>query len=112
LKENNVEDLPQVSAEGPSHFRRSPAFTDEVHIGHPNIGNRDRLLQRITDMLDLNWRTNNSPYVQIAFEVIEDHVMGNWYGRPPGAVRPTLVWKSEALEGGDFVVARAKNRKT
>jgi lipopolysaccharide transport system ATP-binding protein len=48
----------------------------------------------------------------VAFEVAEGEVVGNWYGRPPGAVRPTLVWKSEALESADFVVARAKNQKT
>lgn len=45
-------------------FGKPPAFVEKVHVGRPNIGNRDRLLERITSMLDRNWLTNNGPYVQ------------------------------------------------
>jgi dTDP-4-amino-4,6-dideoxygalactose transaminase len=45
-------------------FGKTPVFAEKVHVGKPNIGNRDRLLQRINDMLDRNWITNNGPYVQ------------------------------------------------
>ena len=45
-------------------FGRPPAFADKLHVGRPNIGDRDRLLARINDMLDRNWLTNNGPYVQ------------------------------------------------
>jgi dTDP-4-amino-4,6-dideoxygalactose transaminase len=45
-------------------FGRPPAFADRLHVGRPNIGNRDRLLARINDMLDRDWLTNNGPYVQ------------------------------------------------
>ena len=41
-----------------------PAFSEALHVGRPNIGDRDRLLQRINDMLDRRWLTNNGPYVQ------------------------------------------------
>jgi len=41
-----------------------PAFSDALHVGRPNIGNRDRLLERINDMLDRGWLTNNGPFVQ------------------------------------------------
>jgi lipopolysaccharide transport system ATP-binding protein len=34
----------------------------------------------------------------VAFEVVEGEVIGNWYGRMPGAVRPKLKWKSEIIE--------------
>ena len=34
----------------------------------------------------------------VAFEVVEGKVIGRWYGRTPGAVRPKLQWKTEALE--------------
>jgi lipopolysaccharide transport system ATP-binding protein len=34
----------------------------------------------------------------VAFEVVEGEVVGNWYGRPPGAVRPKLEWKTETMD--------------
>jgi dTDP-4-amino-4,6-dideoxygalactose transaminase len=45
-------------------FGRPPAFAEKLHVGRPNIGDRDRLLARINDMLDRNWLTNDGPYVQ------------------------------------------------
>lgn len=42
----------------------SPAFAEPLHVGRPNIGNRERLLARINDMLDRRWLTNNGPFVQ------------------------------------------------
>jgi dTDP-4-amino-4,6-dideoxygalactose transaminase len=41
-----------------------PAFNEKLHVGRPNIGNRDRLLKRFNDMLDRKWLSNNGPYVQ------------------------------------------------
>jgi len=45
-------------------FGKPPTFAEKMHVGQPNIGNRDRLLERINDMLDRSWLTNNGPYVQ------------------------------------------------
>jgi dTDP-4-amino-4,6-dideoxygalactose transaminase len=45
-------------------FGGTPAFKDKLHVGRPNIGNRDRLLTRINDILDRQWLTNNGIYVQ------------------------------------------------
>ena len=42
----------------------TPAFQELLHVGRPNIGNRERLLERINDMLDRRWFSNNGPYVQ------------------------------------------------
>lgn len=41
-----------------------PAFTEKLHVGRPNIGDRQRLLERINDILDRRWLTNNGLYVQ------------------------------------------------
>ncbi len=41
-----------------------PAFNEKLHVGRPNIGNRDRLLERINDLLDRRWLSNNGPFVQ------------------------------------------------
>ena len=45
-------------------FGGPPAFHDKLHVGRPNIGNRERLLQRINELLDRRWLTNNGPCVQ------------------------------------------------
>jgi dTDP-4-amino-4,6-dideoxygalactose transaminase len=39
------------------------AFAETLHVGRPNIGNRQRLLTRINDMLDRRWLTNHGVYV-------------------------------------------------
>lgn len=45
-------------------FGGVPAFQEKLHVGHPNIGNRERLLERINDILDRKWLTNNGLYLQ------------------------------------------------
>jgi len=45
-------------------FGGSPAFEECLYIGRPNIGDRERLLERINDLLDRKWLTNNGRYVQ------------------------------------------------
>lgn len=45
-------------------FGGEPAFSEKRHVGRPNIGNRERLLERINDMLDRNWLTNIGPFVK------------------------------------------------
>lgn len=45
-------------------FGGAPAFTEPLHVGRPNIGDRRRLLERINDLLDRRWLTNNGPLVQ------------------------------------------------
>jgi dTDP-4-amino-4,6-dideoxygalactose transaminase len=45
-------------------FGAPPAFTEKLHVGRPNTGNRQQLLQRINDILDRRWLTNSGPYVQ------------------------------------------------
>ncbi len=41
-----------------------PTFPEQLYVGRPNIGDRERLLERINDMLDRRWLTNRGPYVQ------------------------------------------------
>ncbi len=41
----------------------APAFTQPLHVGRPNIGNREQLLARINDLLDRRWLSNAGVYV-------------------------------------------------
>jgi len=45
-------------------FGGEPTFQEPLHVGRPNLGSRERLFERINDMLDRKWLSNNGPYVQ------------------------------------------------
>src|SRR5467141_1084588 len=59
-----VQASPKLQTRDLAIFGKPSAFAEKVHVGRPNIGNRERLLGRINDMLDRNWLTNDGPYVQ------------------------------------------------
>lgn len=42
----------------------TPAFSELVHVGRPNVLDRAAFLQRVEEILDRNWLTNNGPVVQ------------------------------------------------
>jgi len=44
-------------------FGGVPAFDETLHVGRPNVGNREKLLARINDMLDRRWLSNNGPFL-------------------------------------------------
>jgi dTDP-4-amino-4,6-dideoxygalactose transaminase len=50
------------------------AFSEPVHVGRPNVGNRERFLRRVTEMLDRNWLTNNGPFLQEFEQKLADSV--------------------------------------
>ncbi|OLE44310.1 MAG: aminotransferase class I/II-fold pyridoxal phosphate-dependent enzyme [Bacillati bacterium ANGP1] len=41
-----------------------PAFVEPLHVGRPNIGDRARFLERVGEMLDRRWLTNDGPFVK------------------------------------------------
>jgi len=41
-----------------------PAFAEPLHVGRPNIGNRAAFIQKVNQILDKHWLTNNGPMVQ------------------------------------------------
>ena len=52
----------------------APACAETLHVGRPNIGDRQRLLARIEDMLDRRWLTNDGRYVQEFERAVEERV--------------------------------------
>lgn len=44
-------------------FRGRPAFENALHVGRPNIGNRQKFEERVGDILDRRWLTNGGRYV-------------------------------------------------
>jgi dTDP-4-amino-4,6-dideoxygalactose transaminase len=44
-------------------FTKKPFFDTPLHVGRPNIGNREIFITRVNEMLDRNWLSNNGPFV-------------------------------------------------
>jgi len=44
-------------------FGGRPAFENTLHVGRPNIGDRQRFLKRVSDILDRQWLTNGGVYL-------------------------------------------------
>jgi dTDP-4-amino-4,6-dideoxygalactose transaminase len=42
----------------------SPAFSEPLHVGRPNVGDWDSFLRRMRDIWDRRWFTNNGLYVR------------------------------------------------
>jgi dTDP-4-amino-4,6-dideoxygalactose transaminase len=49
-------------------------FVEPLHVGRPNIGNRDRFLRRANEILDRGWLSNNGPVVQEFERKIADYL--------------------------------------
>ena len=45
-------------------FGGQPAFSEKLHVGRPNIPNRERLLASIESILSRRWLSNNGPCLQ------------------------------------------------
>src|SRR5690349_18750232 len=45
-------------------FGHSPAFAKPLHVGTPNIGSKQRFMERVSDLLERRYLTNSGPYVQ------------------------------------------------
>jgi dTDP-4-amino-4,6-dideoxygalactose transaminase len=55
-------------------FGGRPVFSEKLHVGRPNIGNRQRLLERFNRMLDERRLSNQGPMVQELEQRIADVV--------------------------------------
>ena len=41
-----------------------PAFAERLHVGRPNIGDREVMLRRLGEVFDRRWFTNDGPLVK------------------------------------------------
>jgi dTDP-4-amino-4,6-dideoxygalactose transaminase len=53
-------------------FGGQPAFAEKLHVGRPNIGDRERLLARFNNLLDRRWLTNSGPFEQEFEQRLQD----------------------------------------
>src|SRR6185369_250816 len=63
-KKNTFIDMKKKSTQDLAIFDGAPIFLETLHVGRPNIGNRERFLERVNNMFDRHWLTNDGPFVR------------------------------------------------
>ena len=51
-----------------------PAFDEPLHVGRPNIGNRETFMRLVEEMFDRCWLSNNGPLVQQFEQRVADYL--------------------------------------
>lgn len=52
----------------------SPAFSEPLHVGKPNISNRIEFMSHVEQILDNQWLTNNGPMVEKLEKEVAEHL--------------------------------------
>ncbi len=45
-------------------FGGQPEFSGMLHVGRPNVGDKEKLFERINDIIEQRWLTNDGPFVR------------------------------------------------
>lgn len=78
----------------------TPAFEQPLHVGRPNIGNRVEFLNRVEQILDNQWLTNNGPMVQEFERRIATHLgVKHCVAMCNGTVAMEIAIRALGLEG-------------
>ena len=87
-------------------FGGAPAFEAGLHVGRPNVGDRERLHERIDGLLDRRWLTNNGPLVQ-EFEAEVSRLLGvrHCVAMCNGTVALEILIRALGLKGDVIVPA-------
>lgn len=78
----------------------APAFEQPLHVGRPNIGNREAFLKYAEEIFDRRWLSNNGPLVQ-EFEsrVAEYHGVKHCVSMCNGTVALEIAIRALGLQG-------------
>ena len=81
-------------------FGGTPALATKLHVGRPNIGDKQRLMERIDDLLDRGWLTNDGPYSQEFEKRIAETVgAGHCIAVSSGTVALEIAIRAAGLAG-------------
>ena len=77
-----------------------PAFSHPLHVGRPNIGNREAFLKYVEEIFDRRWLTNNGPVVQEFEQKVADlHKVKHCVAMCNGTVALEIAIRALGLEG-------------
>ena len=77
-----------------------PAFDDVLHVGRPNVGNKEGFLKAVSEMLERNWLTNDGPLVQEFEKAVADlHEVDHCVAMCNGTIALEIAIRALGLEG-------------
>lgn len=77
-----------------------PAFSQPLHVGRPNIGNREAFLKYAEEIFDRRWLTNNGPLVQEFEQKVADfHKVKHCVAMCNGTVALEIAIRALGLQG-------------
>ena len=78
----------------------SPAFAEQLHVGRPNIGNREAFIKHVDKIFDNRWLSNNGPMVQEFEQRVADyHNVKHCVAMCNGTVALEIAIRALGLEG-------------
>ncbi|MEJ1341020.1 MAG: DegT/DnrJ/EryC1/StrS family aminotransferase [Candidatus Sedimenticola sp. (ex Thyasira tokunagai)] len=78
----------------------APAFRHPLHVGRPNIGNKEDFLKYVDEIFDRRWLSNNGPLVQeFEHKVAEYHGVKHCLAICNGTVALEIAIRALGLEG-------------
>ena len=78
----------------------SPAFAEPLHVGRPNLGDRQAFLDAAARVYDARWLTNNGPQVQALERRIAEHLgVRHCVAMCNGTVALEIAIRALGLEG-------------
>ena len=78
----------------------APAFSRPLHVGEPNIGDRDAFLERVSRIFDNRWLTNNGPMVQEFEQRIAEYLgVGHCVVMSNGTIALEIAIRALGLSG-------------
>jgi dTDP-4-amino-4,6-dideoxygalactose transaminase len=82
----------------------APAFAEAVHVGRPNVGDRDALLRYTGEIYDRRWLTNNGPLVQeLEQRIAQRHGVKHCVAMCNGTVALEIAIRALGL-GGEVII--------
>jgi len=77
-----------------------PAFSEPLHVGKPNIGNREVFKRYVDEIFDRGWLTNNGTMVQELEQRIADyHGVKHCIAMCNGTIALEIAIRALGLEG-------------
>ena len=77
-----------------------PAFDHPLHVGRPNIGNRESFLSHVGEIFDQRWLSNNGPKVQELEKRLADlHNVKHCIAMCNGTIALEIAIRAMKLEG-------------
>lgn len=77
-----------------------PAFSEKLHVGRPNIGNKAKFLEYVEQIFDSKWLSNNGPLVQkLEQEIAEHHHVKHCIAMCNGTLALEIAIRALELKG-------------